>query len=443
MKTIKTYILLFAIGFSLFSCSDYTDGINDSPNNFTSAPGNLIIGQAGLEVVHLSSSNSSRFAGIFTDQFTGSDRQYITVNNYDVVAGDFDDSWGDLFIAGVAQARIAKESGIEVGDVLLTGVAQIFEAVLMGEAAALWGNVPYSEAFDIVTYPDPKYDSQESVLAAVQTILDQAISNVGDDAGVASVYGYPVFAANNAKWGQIAHSLKARYYLIAKDYANALSEAQKGISSADGSLLSAHKDASGAKNLYYQFTVEQRGGYLTANGSNLLNLLNGTRARLLDTPGDANRYKHYFYDDPTSGNNELNYTFGGYFAIDASFPIVSYIETKLIEAEAAQRTGGDALSPFNEVRDHLADIYGGGFPHSSASGDALLAQITEEKYCSLPGSMQIFHDTRRNNNLLGVPIKGTGHLSIPQRFYYPQVELNTNDNFPGLVDLYEATPVNK
>ena len=57
--------------------------------------------------------------------------------------------------------------------------------------------------------------------------------------------------------------------------------------------------------------------------------------------------------------------------------------------------------------------------------------------------MQIFHDTRRNNNLLGVPIKGTGHTSIPQRFYYPQVELNTNDNFPGLVDLYEATPVNK
>jgi len=436
MKTIKTYILLFALGFSLFSCSDYTDGINEDPNNFTSAPGDLLIGQAELVVAKLSGSNSSRFAGIFTDQFTGSDRQYITVNNYDVVANDFDDAWDDLYADGATQARLANEFGVEGGDLLLVGVSQIMEALLVGEAAALWGDVPYSTAFDYTANPNPLYDSQESVFTSVQNLLDNAINNVGD-ASVASVYGQPVFVGNSAKWAEVAHSLKARYYLVAKDYTNALSQAQQGISSSSGSLLSSHSDATGARNLYWQFVEVDRSGYLTVTGSNLHNLLDGTRSRLLATPGDANRMAVYF------DGNELNTSDEGEFAANASFPIVSWVETKLIEAEAAQRSGGDATTPFNEVRDYLAATYGGNFPHTAASGSDLLAQILEEKYISLPGSLQIFHDTRRTNNLLGVPIKGTGHSSIPQRFYYPQVEINANTNFPGLIDLYEPTPINK
>ena len=86
----KKYIiripLLIMMGIMFISCSDFTDGINISPNDFTSSPGNLLVGQAQLEVVLLSGSNNSRFAGIFTDQFTGADRQYLTVQKYGVTA---------------------------------------------------------------------------------------------------------------------------------------------------------------------------------------------------------------------------------------------------------------------------------------------------------------------------------------------------------------------
>jgi hypothetical protein len=436
LKKIKTYILLFATGLLLLSCSQYTDGINEDPNNFTSAPGNLIIGQAELAVAHLSGSNASRLAGIFTDQFTGSAIQYITVNNYLVVAKDFDDTWGVLYADGATQARLANEAGVEAGDLLLVGVSQIMEALLVGEAAALWGDVPYSTAFDYSNNPDPTYDSQEAVFTSVQNLLSSAIDNLGD-ATVANVYGTPVFVGNNAEWAEIAHSLKARYFLVTKNYPNALAESRLGISSASAELLSDHTDATGARNLYWQFVVVERTGYLTVIGSNLHNLLDGSRARLLSTPGDANRMAVYFNE------NELNTSDDGFFASAASFQIVSWIETKLIESESAQRTGDDALTPFNEVRDHLQAIYGGGFPHSGSSGDDLLKEILEEKYISLPGSLQVFHDTRRTNNMLNVPIKGTGHTTIPQRFYYPQVEINANDNFPGLIDLFEPTPINK
>jgi len=442
MKKIKKYVLLFTVGLALMACSNYTDGINESPNNFTSAPGKLILGQSQLEVVKLSSSGASRYASIFTDQFTGDDRQYINYNNYSMTTGDFDDDWDDLYVAGAAQARLASEAGDEAGDVLLFGVAKIMEALAMGEAAALWGDVPYSQAFNYTENPNPAYDTQASVLAAVQGLLDEAIASVGTST-VAAVYGTPVFVGNGASWKEIAYSLKARYYLVAKDYANALSAAKLGISAANRDLLSSHTAADGAENLYWQFIVEQRAGYLTAEGSNLLKLMNGTRARLLATPGDTQRYAVYFENNNALGGIVPHVSDGGYFAQTASFPIVSFVETKLIEAEAAARTGGDGLTPFNAVRSHLEAVYGGSFPASSASGDALINQILEEKYISLPGSLQVFHDARRTKNVLGIPVKGTGNPSIPQRFLYPQIEINSNASFPGLADLFDPTPVNK
>lgn len=435
--------MLIAIGFSSVSCEDYTDDINVDPNNFTSAPGNLLIGQAELVVVAISSGNSARYGGMWSDQFTGADRQYIVTDQYGTTSGDYDDQWDDLYVNGAAQARIAKASGAEAGDALLEGVAAAMEALLIGEAAALWGDVPYRNAFDYTTEPNPTYDPQEQVFGDVQDLLSNALTLVGPDATVAAVYGAPVFVGNDAKWAEVIHSLKARYFLITKDYASAHAEALQGISSASGDLLSSHSDVIGARNLWYQFTIEERNEYLRADDSNLVKLMTGERARALATPGDAVRYDNYFI--PGLEGLDLNAQPGGYFAVDASFPIISYVETKLIEAECAAQLGLDDLAraPFNEVRAHLADVWDADFPATASSGADLLYEITEEKYVSLPGSLQIYHDVRRNNNLLDVPIDGVGTTVIPQRFLYPQVEIGANANFPGLVDLYTPTPVNQ
>lgn len=425
-----------AIAASITSCSEFTDGINNDPNNFTGAPAELLTGQASLEIMKLSESQASRLSGIFTDQFTGSDRQYISLDNYQTTAADFDDEWDDLYADGLGQAKLAEEKAAQDGNTILVGVAQIQQAILIGEAAALWGDVPYTEALDYVNFPNPNYDSQQSVLDAAQALLSSGINNVGG-ATVSDAYGTPFFVGNSATWAKVAHSLKARYYLVAKDYPNAYLEAQQGISSSNEDLLASHTAATGAKNLYYQFLVEQRGGYLTADNSHLRKLVQGETPRLLATPGDAERATVYF-----DGTN-LNAGADGYFAIDASFPIVSFVETKLIEAEAAYRTGNDATTPFNDVRSELATVYGGLFPATTSTGNDLLLEILEEKYISLIGSLQVFHDIRRTGNAIGVPIKGTGATKIPQRFLYPQIEINSNTNFPGLVDLFTETTVNQ
>ena len=438
MKTINKIITLcFGIAL-LISCNQYTDGINEDPNNFQNAPAELLIGQGNLAVIKLSESQSSRVAGIWVDHFTGSDRQYELLQIYGTTASDYDDDWDDIYTNGLAQAKLAEDGAVEIENPILEGVAQIQQAILLGEAAALWGDVPNTEALDNVTYPNPNYDNQLEVLSYVQNLLTKAISNLGG-VKVSDFYNNG-YVLNEATWKEVAHSLKARYYMIVKNYPMALLEAKMGVSSPEASLMAFHSDAEGSKNLYYQFQVELRGGYITAAGpSHLYNLLNGTTARLLDTPGDSKRLAFYF-----NGTN-INTTEEGYFAVDASFPVVSWIETKLIEAEAEQRVNmGTAGEPaFTEVRNYLATAYGGVFPTSTSSGDQLLNEILEEKYVSLPGSLQVFHDARRTKNVLGIPIKKPNETLLPQRFLYPQTEINSNDNFPGLIDLFTPTEVNK
>lgn len=108
----------------------------------------------------------------------------------------------------------------------------------------------------------------------------------------------PSYVANDATWTEVGHSIKARY--------------------------------------------------LTVNSSNLHNLVIGASPRLIATPGDAKRAAYYF------NTTELNTNIGGVYAIDAALPIVTFEETLLIEAEAAQRTGGDAAAPFNALRGYVA-----------------------------------------------------------------------------------------
>ncbi|EDP72114.1 hypothetical protein FBALC1_13472 [Flavobacteriales bacterium ALC-1] len=440
MKKI-TYLFSFIVLALALACESYTEDLNTDPNQFSSAPPELIIGQAQLGWMQLVTSNNARYAGIFMNHFTGEDRQYVAVNQYSTTASDYDDTWDDSFVDGIAAAQLTKQLASEGGNTILVGISQICEAAIFGEMAALFGDIPFSQANDVENFPEPAYDSQADVLAGIQTLLDQAITNVGS--ADASLYAGNRLSSG-ATWAEVAHSLKARYYLIAKDYPNALISARNGIDTPEKSLVTQHTTSSDTENLYYQFMVDERDGYLGATESHLLHLLNGTAARVIATPGDADRLDFYFtpYSDGTG--HAPNVTDTGVFAETAPMNIISYEEVKLIEAEAANRTGdaGD-VTAFNELRGYLASQYGGSFPDtaSASASAALLMEIIEEKYITLIGDLQPYHDIRRTANMLNVPPK-TGSV-IPQRFIYPQVEIDANGNVPSpLPGLFDPTPIN-
>jgi hypothetical protein len=92
----------------------------------------------------------------------------------------------------------------------------------------------------------------------------------------------------------------------------------------------------------------------------------------------------------------------------------------------------------------MADFAPGGIanPGSLTAQQALLTEVLEERYITFIGQTEQFNDVRRTKNFLGIPAV-TGS-KLPQRFLYPQSEINTNPNTPKLSsgDLFIETPVN-
>lgn len=439
-----TNAVVIIILFTTISCTNGLDGQGfiDDPTTNSEAPTPNILGIAKLNSIYLAESDESRYAGISSNYITGLSNQWVTLNDYSFNPGDFTGLWTSVYVDGIKPCKIAQSQGNADNDMEMVATAQLFEALFTIEAAALWGDIPFSQAVN-PNFAFPVFDSQVSVIQGGIDLLDQAISNAGssrkylnDGIGGISTGGL----GNGATIAQVANSLKARAYMLLRDYPNAIIAAQNGINSSDKDMIGEHSTTLGGENLYYQFLVVQRNGDTGPDNSYIEAMLNPTDnsvTRTLATPGDTDRYDFYF-----TSSSEFNTT-NGIFAQTASMPVVSYYETKLIEAEALYRDNqeGAARIALNEVRTSLATEFGGVFPASTATGGTLLTHILEEKYITIFPSPQTFHDLRRTDNQLGIALK-TG-TELPQRFIYSQDEIDANENTPNpLPGVFVPTPIN-
>src|SRR5690606_5155660 len=91
---------------------------------------------------------------------------------------------------GLIDARNVQRLARERADSLYLGIAQVQEAMFMGLAADVFGDVVYADAYGP---ENPRLDSQFDVYDSVQTVLARAIDNLkGDGAGPGAadlVYG--------------------------------------------------------------------------------------------------------------------------------------------------------------------------------------------------------------------------------------------------------------
>ena len=448
MKIYKLILPIFAI-LTIVSCENYTEDINSDPNAFVVASSDLLIGQVQLALMQHMGSNNTRYAAVFNNQMSGGDRQYLTLNTYSPNRANYNSMWDNAYVAGINNAQLI------INDVqasaLVKGIAQILQGTFFADMALLYGDVPFTEAVKPDEFPMPKYDSQSAVVAGAIALIETGIANVGN-ATIADGYGGSRLAGGT--WAEAGHTIAARYALAAGDNATAISHANQGISSRAGDLVTQHGTAQYNRNLMYQFVIDQRQDYLVATDSHLANLLDGTVDRKLTTPGNSLIYASYFLADGTPGTPSfrtlLNTNDDGRYAQSASAPIATWYENKLILAEALHTTNfAAAQGHLNDVRAALAVQYGSdatGFPPSTTTVTADLAfEIMEEKYITLIGELTSYHDLRRSGNLIGVPNKTTGSTAAtgyPQRFLYPQDEVDTNENVPSpLPTFFEPTPL--
>jgi hypothetical protein len=492
MKTLKTHKSLAAfLSIALLSsCTDLFNAkdIKQNPNAPSTSQVDitpLMTGSlVGLGTLH--EDTDVRIAYMWSGQLLGQSRQHQGFWNYTVAASTF--GWTNYYNTG-QNIRLVQQRASAVNNKLHLGAAQVMEALLFAKLTSLWGDVPYSEAFDIDNHPTPKYDGQLTIYSSLITLLNTAYANLSS--GIGTITGDFIYGGKPTRWMEAAKTLQARLYLHLKDYPNAALAAQSGISSTSHDMLMLH--GSGYQidlNLNFDFFDIDRPGDCSFDDPAYLprfmctdiatGIYSADVAQRNAKTDETGIYWHFFtYGYETSGRDPN--TYDGMFIDVAPQPWLTFYENQLILAEALTRQSGGtpqgAIDALNTVRHGLAtgyingqttgyvssglvytDYVAGDFaqggvanPGTKFSNDqaALLTEIASEKFITLISQYESFCELRRLQVTpapivsLGIPINnGTKY---PARFIYPQNEINTNPNVPkvsgSVPDQFAKLPV--
>lgn len=465
-KFIRNILSVLIIA-AIFSCQDLVDGINDNPNQLTvdAIDAGLFLKGAEIENILIQLGLLDRTASFYSGQLIGYEQVEQERYSYIFTDRTFDWTGYQSVLTPLREIRIKKSD-----NPLYQGIAKIIEAHLIGTYASLFGDIPYSEA--ISDNENPVFDKQSDVFAVLQSLLSDAIIDLESVTSSDVIIGDYIFNGNKTKWMQSAYTLKARYFMLTKEYSEAYSAAQNGISSVANSMLFVPYNGVSdpdSKNTIYERL--QQGGVRVGvipdatHPSYLLELLD---SRANSKTNEQARKQYYTIDHNDADANT------GIAAKLEPQALVTYQENLLILAEAGARTQGFAtgLQHLNDMRTVLssgalfnssvssltmqydayvsADFDSGGIENEDgiAADRALLKEIIEERYLSGFMTYMPYDDNRRlkkSDSDLMVPFE----LNTPtqtanvERFIYPNDETESNTSAPADPGAYSATEVNK
>lgn len=370
----------------------------------------------------------------------------------------FNNSWNSIYQTMYnLKLIIAKcSTGNEKDNFTTLGIAQVLYAYNLALLTDMYGDVPFTEAFQPGVIFQPKLDKQEDLYGIVFATLEDAIVNLGKTSN------YPVlgnqdliYGGDKTKWIKAANGLLARYTLRLSfknpDYAKVLDYVSKSFTSKDGEFKMKNANI---PNPYYQF--DQDRGYLFASKSLFDKLdarANDPRAEgyfepIRKTSGAPLTYE--FYINGVSPQSQ-NYSYSALFDISNPIYMLSYHELLFIKAEAEARNSAAVTSTasltaavnaaFNKdeavnFSTTNATSYVAGL--NIATNADLLKEIAVQKYLSFyeNESVEAYNDYRRLLAMYGSaaahPIQLANPKNVtglfPLRLPYGNSDVSTNPN---------------
>jgi hypothetical protein len=436
---------------SLGACDFIKSVDSKNPNAVPQATIDQLFTAAQVNTFFVAEDNSQRVASIWMQQTAGTDRQFSSydvykLNNEDLVDGEF----GSVYVGGgLVDLRNAEKQAEDGNRKVYAGILKVYEAYLVGHAASLWGDVPYSEAVDAANRA-PKLDKQEAVYAALQTLLDGAITELKSGTGVGPRDIDMVYGGDAARWVRAAYTLKARYYMHwveaesaggasataaqtacggADCVGKAIAAAQNGINSAAGDWQTVHSAASTEANAWYQF-LSDRSGYVSAGffGVDVLQSRGDPRLGVYYTKGTGGVYVGSKPGENRAGPSIPN------ISAETSQPIATCAETQLIIAEGQYRKGatGPAQTALGAAVACENAKYGVTVPvNTTLTGTALFQEIALQEYLANFLSAEAWNDYKRTCYPVLASANGVDPKNMPRRFYYGAGERKNNPNVPA------------
>lgn len=191
---------------------DFLD-VNDDPNRATdnNISAELIFPQAANGVgVRMGSANLEfiqKWVGYMSASGDFAIEQDETTYNVSFSFGDvlWQNNYNVLF-----DLYLTKQKALAAGDTVLAGASMILSARLWQDMVDIYGNIPYSQAFQTQAYRRPEYDKGQDIYAALQKSLDTAINYMKATTKASFKTIDVVNNADKTLWVKFANTLKLR-----------------------------------------------------------------------------------------------------------------------------------------------------------------------------------------------------------------------------------------
>jgi hypothetical protein len=472
MKKFKyiTSLLLSGILLVATSCGDFLD-VNEDPNNPTDVSEPLLL-------TGILANFSYQVIGGFPVRITNNWIKQTTYNavlphhdNYQITENDVNNLWTFYSYTQIMHnCKVLAEKADANRAYNYSAIARIIWAWNLSIVTDLYGNVPFTQAWQPDKFPKPVYDSQESIYENIQALLDEAITNLdATDKNVAVTPGADDFIFNGAvaNWKKVAYTLKARYYMRLT-YAEghtataqatlALAALTNGMQALADDALYPYLNEPGQENPWFQYAID--GKWSTDMQ------ISNYYVTLLETLGDPRIHAqaglvggdYAGHENGEEAEPDLSPIGPYYSAADASLEFLSVVEAKFIEAEAhfllGDRPAAEAalnsalLFSFAKQEDAIvegADEAGIGaatieteitdyittnsvLPVSAADA---YEHIMTQKYIGNFLQFETYNDWRRTGYPEVEPVATpfpTDLTTVPLRFPYPSAELQYNSS---------------
>jgi hypothetical protein len=240
-KTIKNIALLISVSIFYSSCESIDFGdTNSNPNGPTVAVTSQLLTEAQTSVVSVITSVKGI---LFTQQLT--EGQYPSDSRYTGLTSDYN-SWYTGPIQNLNEIiKINKDEDLKLdaepfGDNNnQIAVAKIMRAYFLQHITDRWGALPWSEAFQGINNPQPKFDSQEEIYNYMFAEIDEALALVNTNAGP---QGDLIFNGNMNRWSTFANTLKLTMALRISDANATLAKTKFEAAVASGKIVRDNAD---------------------------------------------------------------------------------------------------------------------------------------------------------------------------------------------------------
>lgn len=437
------------------SCDKDFEEINTNPNDPTSVPSELLLGQITRNTVNtLYTAQYGGDMGECWSQHWGK-VQYNDEAKYLPRDGNINNIWRNFYVTIAEDADKMYKLALTEGNDASAAAALVMKANAFLWLSDLYGAVPFSEALKagegIFT---PAYDSQADVYTGCLAMLDEAMDKIATGNGQLSSIHDLVYQGDTSKWSKFAASLKFRAMMrnskngVDTVVMQSLVDSNMLFSSTNEEAKVAYQSEDPNANPTFE-TIVQGSRTEYRIGEAMVNHLDnttglGTDSRLevyaqLNGDGDYVGKPAGYSNLPNATYNVNTISAIGTKYLEATAPgyLLGYTELQFLLAEAAKKgyiTGADAASEtyyttgiqssFAENGASIGTYYSGAVAYNPGSA---LEQIATQKWIATYGQgFESWTEWRRTGFPNLTPAVDGAIPTIPSRITYPSLEQSLN-----------------